>query len=156
MSKKKTAMPKITLIVLLSISAVLLIFLGIWLVGELKDSFADPSSTTDPALVTTDPEKSEELVMLVDSYITDMRKDMALTLEADGVSVTLDLNEAGAPVDYDALEAYMKSKGYDTSLVGQYKTILDAQGAEETFNDEYIIKKIDEIFSAKEKEILTV
>ena len=52
MSKKKTAMPKITLIVLLSISAVLLILLGIWLVGELKDSFSDPADGTEPVSYT--------------------------------------------------------------------------------------------------------
>ncbi len=53
MSKKKTAMPKITLIVLLSISAVLLILLGIWLVGELKDSFSDPTDGTTPGAIST-------------------------------------------------------------------------------------------------------
>ncbi len=33
MSKRKSATPKMTLIVLLTISAVLLLLLGIWLVG---------------------------------------------------------------------------------------------------------------------------
>ncbi len=84
--------------------------------------------------------------MLVNSYIADMRKDKTLTIEADGVSVKLDLNEAGAPVDYDELESYMKSKGYDTALIGQYKTVLEAQGEPgSVYNDEYITKKIDEL-----------
>lgn len=146
MSKKKTAMPKITLIVLLSISAVLLILLGIWLVGELKDSFSDPTDGTEPGAISTSVSGGDEVVMLVNSYIADMRKDKTLTIEADGVSVKLDLNEAGAPVDYDELESYMKSKGYDTALIGQYKTVLEAQGEPgSVYNDEYITKKIDEL-----------
>ena len=146
MSKKKTAMPKITLIVLLSISAVLLILLGIWLVGELKDSFSDPTDGTKPGAISTSASGGDEVVMLVNSYIADMRKDKTLTIAADGVSVKLDLNEAGAPVDYDELESYMKSKGYDTALIGQYKTVLEAHGEPgSVYNDEYITKKIDEL-----------
>lgn len=144
MSKKKTTMPKITLIVLLAISAVLLILLGIWLVGELKDTFGDqPAITGDPSVSST-PSVSAEVEMLVKSYITDMRKDQFLTVKAAGASVKISFNEANAPVDYDALTAYMKSKGYDLSLISTYRTIQGVKGQPEP-DKEYIIKRIDEL-----------
>lgn len=145
MSKKKTTMPKITLIVLLAISAVLLILLGIWLVGELKDTFGDqPAVTGDPSVSST-PIANSEVEMLVRGYITDMRKDQFLTVKAAGASVKISLNEANAPVDYEALTAYMKSKGYDLSLLSEYQCILAIKAQMEFIDQEYIIKRIDEL-----------
>ncbi len=165
MSKKKSKTPKITLFVLLAVAVILLVFLVVWLVGELKDTFADPATTTTAPTVTTtigsggsvqstpastsatsETLVGSEVVMLVESYIHDMRADKALVVEANGQQVTIDLDEVNAPVDYDALAAYMKSMNYDTGLIGQYKTILDTQGVTEgPLNAEYITRKVDEL-----------
>lgn len=148
MSKKKTTMPKITLIVLLAISAVLLILLGIWLVGELKDTFQDPPDVTENPSASSTPVASSEVEMLVKGYITDSRKDQALTVKAAGASVKISLNEANAPVDYDALTAYMKSKGYDLSLIAQYQSIQAIKADITGVDEEYIIKRIDELVAS--------
>lgn len=163
MSKKKNKTPKITLFVLLAVAVILLVFLVTWLVGELKDTFGDPDATTTAPTVTTTiggsaqstPSSTSattetlvgsEVVQLVESYIRDMRADKALVVEANGQQVMIDLEEVNAPVDYDALEAYMKSMNYDIGLIGQYKTILDTQGVtEEPLNSEYITRKVDEL-----------
>ena len=163
MSKQKSKTPKITLIVLLAVAVILLVFLVAWLVGELKDTFGDPtpattpvvtgssiqsnsSGTTPPATTTKNTLVGSEVVMLIESYIEDMRKDKALVLDADGVQVAIDLTAVNAPVDFDALEAYMESMNYDTALIKQYQTILDAQGAEEEpLDEEYITRRIDEL-----------
>jgi len=167
MSKKKNKTPKITLFVLLAVAVILLIFLVVWLVGELKDTFGDPNpaTSTPPTVVTTtvgsdpglqstpsstpatsDTLVGSEVVMLVESYINDMRADKSLVVEANGQQVAIDLEEVNAPVDYEALEAYMKTMNYDTALIGQYKTILDTQGVTEgPLNAEYITRKVDEL-----------
>ena len=136
MSKRKSATPKMTLIVLLTISAVLLLLLGIWLVGELKDTFRDPPAVTTPSPdVSTPFAGSSEVEMLIESYVKDMRKDQTMTVSAGGASVKLSLNEANAPFDYDELTAYMKSKGYDLSLIKQYQKLFRMDGIELTFED---------------------
>ena len=153
MSKRKSATPKMTLIVLLTISAVLLLLLGIWLVGELKDTFRDaPAVTTPSPDVSTPFTGSSEVEMLIESYVKDMRKDQTMTVSAGGASVKLSLNEANAPFDYDELTAYMKSKGYELSLIKQYKSIQSVKSNPSwIINDEYIIKKIDELAASIDK-----
>lgn len=153
MSKRKSATPKMTLIVLLTISAVLLLLLGIWLVGELKDAFRDPPAVTTPSPdVSTPFAGSSEVEMLIESYVKDMRKDQTMTVSAGGASVKLSLNEANAPFDYDELTAYMKSKGYELSLIKQYQSIQSVKSNPSwIINDEYIIKKIDELAASIDK-----
>ncbi len=151
---KSLAIPKMTMISLLVVSLILLIFLVVWLVGELRGTFGPPINTGDnPGLHTTSGNSSNlgsseqnEVITLVDKYINELLETKHITLKYDNISVEINAAEANAPVDFQELESYLTKNGLDSGLVGQYRTILEANNQpEDAMNEDYILEKISEL-----------
>lgn len=158
--KKKTGLPKITIFVVMGVSIVLLAFLTVWLVGELKSTFggpqlssgttatAKPSTTAsgDTPATSATTEMTDEVVLFVEAQMDEMLADKNVTLTAGGISIKINAKEANAPVDYDALKQYMTSQGLDSALVGKYQTILQTtNAARRKVDGEYVANCIDEL-----------
>ena len=123
-----------------------LIVLVIWLIGKLLDLPAfggDGEATYRYEGLTAEENK---LVVLVEKYRDELLNKKAVTVKAAQASVDISPARAHAPVNYEELESYLADNGKDTSLVGQYRSILASKGIPEyNIDEEYIKGRLAEL-----------
>ncbi|MBR6741104.1 MAG: VanW family protein [Clostridia bacterium] len=161
--KKKKSVGGASFVIVMLTGVVLLGFMVIWLIGELKnltsggtpgssDSLKD-STTLPPVIQTTAP---IDVVSVVEGYIGELLSTKEIKITANGESVTLNAGLAKAPVDYEELRNFISSRGGDSSLVGRYLTVMATQGGgAPQFNSNYISDMVDRLAEAADKGVDT-
>lgn len=157
--KRKKTGSKASFMVVMITGIILLAFLVIWLIGELKNiSGGGSAQGSDQAKSTTSGSSSEirDVLSVVDGYIDRLLAEKNITIAANGESVTVNAGQAGAPVNYSELETCLRENGEDTALIGQYRTILTAQNRPEYILDnKYIAACIDKLANMVDKGVDT-
>ncbi len=149
--KRRTRVPKMTILALLAVAMVLLIVLVVWLVGMLTDSGDGGGKSLETSVETTKrydvlTDEENELVVLVEDYRDEMLASQNLTVKAGEASEEINLVDAGAPVDFTALKEYIKGKRKKTDIVDRYRSILANHNIPEyEINEDYIYGKLNEL-----------
>lgn len=88
----------------------------------------------------------EEIIGLMNGYISQYQQQKLLTVNAGASSIELSAARAGAPVDYDGLREYLASIGEDPNLVADYRTVASAMNIPEPeLNTEYISQSLGKL-----------